>query len=106
VVSAAPFNSGILATNTPQSGDNFDYEIVSPSRLARASALAELCSRHGVDLPQVALQFPLRHEVVAAVVAGMRSAHEAQHDVEMMERPVPSALWDELERFDAKWSDE
>jgi D-threo-aldose 1-dehydrogenase len=106
VVAAAPFNSGILATNTPHSGDHFDYERVSPSRLARANALAELCSRYGVDLPQVALQFPLRHEAVAAVVAGMRSGQEARRDLELMECPVPSAFWDELERFDSQWLDQ
>ncbi len=44
----------------------------------------------------MALHFPLRHEAVVAVVAGMRSAEEARYDVEMMERPVASALWDEL----------
>lgn len=106
VVSAAPFNSGILATNSPSGDDSFDYERVSPSQLARARALSEVCAGYGADLPQVALQFPLRHEAVATVVAGMRSAHEAQLDVEMMESPVPTALWDELERFDAQWSDQ
>jgi D-threo-aldose 1-dehydrogenase len=106
VVSAAPFNSGILASNTPQVSDNFDYGPVPSLRLAQATALAELCSRHGVDLPQLALQFPLRHEAVAAVVAGMRSEREVRLGAEMMDRPVPSALWDELERFDAQWLDQ
>ena len=72
VVSAAPFNSGILATNTPQGDDSFDYGRVPPAWLARATALAELCSRYDVELPQAALQFPLRHHAVVAVVAGMR----------------------------------
>ena len=104
VVCAAPFNSGILATNTPQRSDSFDYERVSPSRLARARALAALCLEHGVDLPQAALQFPLRHEGVAAVVVGMRSAQETQRDIEMMQSSVPGSFWEQLERFDARWS--
>lgn len=106
VVATAPFNSGILATNNPRGGDSFNYQSASPARLARARALASLCARYDADLPQVALHFPLRHEAVVAVVAGMRSAEEARYDVEMMERPVASALWDELVRFDAQWTDE
>ena len=41
--------------------------------LAQARALATVCQEHGTTLPEVAMQFPLRHPAVATVVAGMRN---------------------------------
>lgn len=41
--------------------------------LARARALADACASAGITLPQAALQFPLRHPAVAAVVVGLSS---------------------------------
>jgi D-threo-aldose 1-dehydrogenase len=104
VVAAAPFNSGILARNDPQRTDHFDYRTVSARLFERAQALAHLCARHDVDLPQVALQFPLRSDAVVSVVAGMRSGHEAERAVNWMDRPVPEELWGELEELDEEWS--
>jgi D-threo-aldose 1-dehydrogenase len=104
VVAAAPFNSGVLASNEPQSTDTFDYQTISRPRLVRARALAALCSRFNVDLPQVALQFPLRHSAVVAVVAGMRNASEVASDSRWMDAPIPPELWDELKLIDEDWS--
>jgi D-threo-aldose 1-dehydrogenase len=104
VAAAAPFNSGILARNDPQRTDRFDYRTVSARLFERAQALAHLCARHDVDLPQVALQFPLRSDAVVSVVVGMRSGHEAERAVNWMDRPVPDELWGELEELDEEWS--
>jgi D-threo-aldose 1-dehydrogenase len=103
VVAAAPFNSGILARNDPRREDSFDYQAVSADRLAKAQSLAELCARHRVDLPHVALQFPLRSDVVVSVVAGMRSPYEAERAAEWIDSPVPGELWDELDDLDEEW---
>lgn len=97
VIAAAPFNSGILSNNAPTSDQSFDYRTVSSGRLEKAQELAALCAQHGVDLPHAALQFALRDQAVAAVVAGMRSPREVRADVEWIETPIPEALWDELD---------
>ena len=99
VMAAAPFNSGILSNNAPSSDHSFDYRTVSPGRLAKAQAIAALCARYGVDVPQAALQFPLRHDAVVGVVAGMRSADEVRADIGWFETPVPAALWEELDNL-------
>ncbi len=72
VVAAAPFNSGLLARPWPPDGAHFDYGPAAPGVLARARALAGICERHGVSLPDAAVQFPLRHPAV--VSRGQRDA--------------------------------
>ena len=69
VVSAAPFNSGILSRARPNAEGHFNYDTVSPELLARAQAMAETCERYGVTLPEAAINFPLRHDAVVSVAS-------------------------------------
>ncbi len=101
VVAAAPFNSGILSHAVPKSDDHFDYQQVSGELFIKASELAALCRGFDVELPYAALQFPLRHEAVCTVVAGMRTAAQAATDLEWLQTSIPDALWKELDGFDA-----
>jgi D-threo-aldose 1-dehydrogenase len=55
-----------------------------------------VCERHGVPLAAAALQFPLAHEAVAAVIPGPRAAEEVAANVALMRQAIPPALWDEL----------
>ncbi|MFC7245611.1 aldo/keto reductase [Catellatospora aurea] len=93
VVAAAPFNSGILARPWPVEGGNFNYAPASDRVLWQARRLAETCREHETALPVAALQFPLRHPAVAAVVSGMRSAEHVDAAVAGMRTPVPAGLW-------------
>jgi D-threo-aldose 1-dehydrogenase len=97
VVAAAPFNSGLLAVDRPADGAYFDYGPASPDVLARARALAETCRRNGVTLPVAALQFPLRHPVVASVVCGMRTAEQVESTLERFSAGIPESAWPELD---------
>ncbi|MGI8332463.1 aldo/keto reductase [Actinomadura scrupuli] len=90
------YNSGLLAD--PRPGATYEYAPAGPALLARALAMRELCEAHGVPLRAAALQFPLRHPAVTAVLAGCRSPEEVDDNVEMFRRPVPEALWAELAR--------
>jgi D-threo-aldose 1-dehydrogenase len=101
VAAAAPFNSGLLASESPDDGARFDYHSARPALIAQARALADECRRWDVSLPQAALQFALRHPAVASVVVGMRSPQEATVDAELMSRTVPGAAWNALERVAA-----
>lgn len=98
VVSAAPFNSGMLARTEVADDATFDYSRAAPELIGRARRLAALCREHGAELPQAALQAPLRHPAVAAVVAGLGNADEVAAAVERIERPVPDALWPLLDQ--------
>ncbi|WP_102191361.1 aldo/keto reductase [Microbacterium aurantiacum] len=96
VIAAAIFNSGILATDTPSAGDTFDYGPAGRAVVERASAIAAVARRHGSSLPELAVQFPLTHPAVAAVVMGGASAEQLARNSALMSRPVAPALWGEL----------
>lgn len=93
VVAAAPFNSGLLASPWPTGEAHFDYETASLDVVERARELARICQRHGDVLPHVAVQFPLRAESVACVVAGIRTPAQAVANVEWATTPVAEELW-------------
>lgn len=97
VVAAAPFNSGLLARAWPGDGAYFDYGPAAPPVLARARALASICQRHGVSLPDAALQFPLRHPAVLSVVSGMRNGEEVASALARFATVVPDDAWTELD---------
>jgi D-threo-aldose 1-dehydrogenase len=96
VVAAAPYNSGLLASPRPPQGATFDYRQAGPEVLRRAHAMADACERHGVQLPEAALQFPLRHPAVVSVVPGLRNQEQVIESVRRLGAPLPDALWAEL----------
>jgi D-threo-aldose 1-dehydrogenase len=96
VIAAAPYNSGLLARDWPEPGGHFNYGRAPEDVLDRARSLAYVCRRHGTRLPAAALQFPLRHPAVTAVVAGMRTADEVNAALRLLAEPVPEAAWPEL----------
>jgi D-threo-aldose 1-dehydrogenase len=95
IVAAAVFNSGLLST--PQPGGRYEYGTVPAELLERARRIAGVCERHGVTLPEAALQFPLREPAVRSVVVGAASAEQVRENARRMEAEIPEALWDELQ---------
>jgi D-threo-aldose 1-dehydrogenase len=91
VVIGGPLNSGILAGR-----DTWNYAAAPPEIVARARAIGAVCERHGVPLPAAALQFPLAHPAVAAIIPGPRSVAEFMENLDLLRRPIPAALWEEL----------
>ncbi|MBO0708598.1 MAG: aldo/keto reductase, partial [Candidatus Dormibacteraeota bacterium] len=74
----------------------YDYRPAPAELVDRAQRLAGVCRNHGVPLPAAAMQFPLGHPAVAAVVIGARSPAELEEDVAMFETAIPAQLWEEL----------
>jgi D-threo-aldose 1-dehydrogenase len=97
VVAAAPFNSGLLAEPWPPDDAHFNYGPAGPALLERARNLARLCTRLGLDLPTVAVQFPLRHPAVVSVVSGMRTAGQAESTLARLAAPIPDDVWPEFD---------
>ncbi|MCW2594125.1 MAG: oxidoreductase [Jatrophihabitans sp.] len=95
-LAAAPFNSGILASNHPSADSFFDYTGVPAPVLARAEQLASICAASGIDLPAAAIQFPLRHPAVTAVVAGMGSESDCWADSALATTAIPENVWERL----------
>jgi D-threo-aldose 1-dehydrogenase len=98
VLAGGVFNSGLLARPRPTAAATYDYAAAPQHLIARARRLADVCERHGATQPQAALQFPLGHDAVHAVVVGARSPEEVEEDVALATAPVPAALWADLVR--------
>jgi D-threo-aldose 1-dehydrogenase len=91
IVVGGPLNSGILAGR-----DTWNYAAAPPEVVGRVNAIREICNAHEVPLAAAALQFPLAHAQVAAIIPGPRSVEEFDANVELMKREIPAALWADL----------
>lgn len=97
VINAGVFNSGILATDTPDPGAHFEYGRVPATILERAREIADVCARHGIPLVQAAFAFATSHSAVASVVLGADTSLQATGNARLAELPRPdTALWDDL----------
>lgn len=100
IVAVSVFNSGLLAQHQVPDGATYEYGPAPAHVLERARELARIAERHGVTLPDLAVQFPLRHPMVASVVLGMRTGSHVRSNTQRMQRPVPAAAWDEIDQLE------
>jgi D-threo-aldose 1-dehydrogenase len=91
IVVGGPLNSGILAGR-----DTWNYQTAPPEIVARVNAIEAVCDSHRVPLAAAALQFPLAHPAVAAVIPGPRNVEEFHANVRLLRHPIPAALWADL----------
>jgi D-threo-aldose 1-dehydrogenase len=96
VVAAAIYNSGLLSAPRPAADARYDYQQAPAALLARANAIADVCERHGVTLPDAAVAYPLRHPAVVSVVLGTRTAEQVVSNVSRYETAIPDEVWVEL----------
>ncbi|MBS10889.1 MAG: pyridoxal 4-dehydrogenase [Gemmatimonadetes bacterium] len=97
VIVGAPFSSGILATGAVE-GAYYKYDVASPEILDKTSKIEAICERHGVPLIAAALQFPLLHPVVNAIIPGALVPEHARSNAEHVVRDIPSDMWAELKQ--------
>jgi D-threo-aldose 1-dehydrogenase len=91
IVVGGPLNSGILAGR-----DTWNYQIAPPEIVGRVDAIRSVCDRYQVPLAAAALQFPLAHPAVAAIIPGPRSVTEFAANLNLLRYPIPAALWSDL----------
>ena len=91
IVVGAVHNTGILAGR-----DSWNYRPAPPEIVARVNAIRAVCDSHGVPLIAAALQFPLAHPAVSAVLPGPRNVREMEENSELLRYPIPPALWADL----------
>ncbi|WP_242417687.1 aldo/keto reductase [Sphingomonas panni] len=95
VIVGGPYNSGILASGTgPDARYNYGTPPAEVTR--RVDAIAAICTRHGVPMAAAALQFPMAHPAVTAVIPGMADPAEVTQAVTLATLPLPAALWTDL----------
>jgi D-threo-aldose 1-dehydrogenase len=89
------FNSGLLVD--PHRADvTYEYWPAAPQFVERAQQIEAVCRRFDVSLATAALQFPLAHPAVVAVLTGARSPEEIRENASLVARPIPSELWSAL----------
>jgi D-threo-aldose 1-dehydrogenase len=91
IVIGSPFNTGVLAGR-----DTWNYRPAPPEIVARVNAIKAVCDSHRVPLIAAALQFPLAHPAVAAILPGPRSVEEFEINAKLVRHPIPPALWADL----------
>jgi D-threo-aldose 1-dehydrogenase len=97
VVIGAPFASGILAKGPDSgAGATYAYRPAEAPVVEKTRRIAAVCQRHGVPLGAAALQFPLAHPLVAAVIPGPNTPAQVRTNLEWMRTPIPAALWSDL----------
>jgi D-threo-aldose 1-dehydrogenase len=94
VIIGAVFASGVLAVD--EGSGTYRYEDASPDVVARVSRMRAVCGHHGVSLAAAAMQFPLGHPAVAAVIPGAISGEQVRQNVARFSTEIPPGLWEEL----------
>jgi D-threo-aldose 1-dehydrogenase len=95
IVGGAIFASGILASG-PVEGAYYNYATASPEILEKTRRIEAVCQRHGTPLAAAAMQFPLAHPLVAAVIPGAIRPEQVEKNLQLLRRPIPAQLWAEL----------
>ncbi|MCC2669314.1 MAG: aldo/keto reductase [Armatimonadetes bacterium] len=95
IVIGAPFASGILARG-PVSGATYAYSPAAAEIMEKTRRIRAVCERHDVPMGAAALQFPLAHPAVAAIIPGPNSPEQARQNLEWLQAEIPSGLWAEL----------
>lgn len=96
VVIGGAFNSGILAD--PRPGARFNYRPAAQALVEKAQAMAATCARHGVPLSAAALQFPMGHPAVVAVLQGPEDRAQLEANVAAFTTAIPNQCWAELQK--------
>ena len=91
VLAAGVFQGGVLADTA--AGAPHGYARVPPTLLRRIDRLRELCRTYDVPLLAAALQFPLTHPAVPAVVVGARSPREITDAAAWLDHDIPKPFW-------------
>lgn len=89
VLIGGPYNSGILAGD----GATYDYRRAPRAIVEKVARLKATCGAYGVPLAAAALQFPLAHPAVAAVLPGIDRPERVDETQRLLRHPIPADLW-------------
>jgi D-threo-aldose 1-dehydrogenase len=94
VIAAGVFQGGVL-TDTAN-GVPSGYARAPRTVLQRVERLRKLTARYDVPLLAAAVQFPLQHPAVPAVLVGARSPQEITDAAAWLEHDIPTGFWSAL----------
>ena len=91
LIIGGPFNSGVLVGR-----EMWNYAKAPKDVVDRVKKMGNICEDHQVELPVAALQFPLAHSVVSAIIPGARSPDELNGILNWATQSTPKSLWSDL----------
>lgn len=77
VISASPLCMGLLTNQGPPA-----WHPAPAALRSAAAAAARMCSAHGADLSELAIQFAVRDEGVASTLVGMCTSEQVRRNVQ------------------------
>ncbi|MGI9484404.1 MAG: aldo/keto reductase [Geminicoccaceae bacterium] len=95
IIIGSPYASGILATG-PVEGAKYNYAPASKETLEKVRGIQTVCGRYDVPLQAAALQFPLGHPSITAIIPGAVSADEVEQNLSYFQTEIPADCWAEL----------
>lgn len=95
IIGGAIFASGILASG-PVEGAYFKYAPASPEILDKTRRIEAICRGHNTPLAAAAMQFPLAHPLVAAIIPGAIRPDQVAKNLDLLRHPIPAQLWADL----------
>lgn len=95
VVAGGVFNSGILAAEGRRKA-TYDYKPAPREIADRVETIRAICAKHHVSVQAIALQFPLAHPSISAILVGMDQPDQAMENLRWSKMDIPADLWAEL----------
>ncbi|HEX5484183.1 MAG TPA: aldo/keto reductase [Terriglobia bacterium] len=97
IIIGGPYNSGVLASGA-KPGAKFNYADAPEEILQKVRKVEEVCQRNNVPMKAAALQFPLAHPAVVAVIPGARSVEEIEENFRLISHPIPGDFWADMRK--------
>ncbi|MBX3012790.1 MAG: aldo/keto reductase [Caldilineaceae bacterium] len=95
IIIGAVFASGILATGAVP-GARYFYAPASAEIMETTRRIEAICQKHNTPLPAASLQFLLANPLVSAIIPGAIAPEQVQTNVQLLQQPIPPALWSDL----------
>ena len=95
IVIGAVFASGILATSASEDA-SYGYGPAPEEVKQKVRRIERVCKAHGISLQAAALQFPLFHPLVAAIIPGAHRVEDFHDNLASFRTPIPASLWSDL----------
>lgn len=95
IVIGSVFSSGITATGGGSEAV-YGYRPPPPEVLTKLQGIEAVCARQTVPMRAAALQFPLFHRAVAAIIPGAMAPEQVTENAGLMNHPIPAEFWAEL----------
>jgi D-threo-aldose 1-dehydrogenase len=95
VVIGAVFASGILATGVVEQA-SYGYAPAPEAVRKKVQSIQRVCEAHDVPLQAAALQLPIYHPIVSAIIPGAYQITNIRDNLSNFQFDIPPAFWSDL----------